>query len=98
MGKVRPDSFVAWDIDLELPAPTLQQVRNPYREASAIYYQDLPLAPLKVRLTSNIDEGDKGKPLYSCNTTPPLPPPNVNSSKWYRLHAPFILVYVILGD
>ncbi|GLA67401.1 hypothetical protein AtubIFM54640_010719 [Aspergillus tubingensis] len=80
VDKVRPDSFVAWDIDLELPAPTLQQARNPYREASSIY-QALPpyLAPLKVRPTSNIDEGDKGKPLYSCNTTPPLPPPNVNS-------------------
>lgn len=43
VDEVRPDSFVLpWDTDPEYPAPTLQKVRNPYREASAIYNQNLP--------------------------------------------------------
>lgn len=94
VDKVRPNSF-AWDIDLELPAPTLQQARNPNREASPIYYQDLPpyLEPVEVRPTSNIDE----EPPYSCNTTPPLPPLNVNPSMWYRIDAPFVSVQVVFG-
>jgi hypothetical protein len=78
VDKDRPDSFVAWDIGLKKPPPTLQQARNPNREASAINYQGLPpyLEPVEVRPTSNIDE----EPPYSCNTTPPLPPFNVNPS------------------
>ncbi|OJD23462.1 hypothetical protein ACJ73_05186 [Blastomyces percursus] len=70
VDEVRPDSFLAWDKDVELSPPT----QATYSKAGAIIHQDLSsyLAPLKARPTS-IDEGDKGK-LYSCNTTPPLPP------------------------
>lgn len=78
--EVRPDSFVLpWDTDPEYPAPTLHKTRNPYWEASAICYPDLPpyLTALEVRPISNLD--DDSKSLYSCNTTPPLLHLDVNS-------------------
>lgn len=78
VDEARPDSLVLpWDTDPEDP-----KARNPHREAS-VYYQKLPpyLPPLEVRPTSNLDKDDQGKPLFSCNTTPPLPPLDVKSSK-----------------